>query len=134
MGPSNIKDNLDMLYTILISVNFIRNSLASSTIPTFLTITRNWRSNPHPDLAVILNSFQCLVKDPVLFWFKYKLLENCITCHSCNSKSSKNYNTVGSPLCKCQRLLWDIVCRSIKRILNSRYIFFGLRWSFAVFL
>uniref|UniRef100_A0A2P2KUG0 Uncharacterized protein n=1 Tax=Rhizophora mucronata TaxID=61149 RepID=A0A2P2KUG0_RHIMU len=65
MGPSNIKDNLDMLYTILISVNFIRNSLASSTIPTFLTITRNWRSNPHPDLAVILNSFQCLVKDPV---------------------------------------------------------------------
>jgi hypothetical protein len=49
---------LDMLHTIFISKDPIGNTLASSTISTFLTITCNRGSNPHPDLIFKENIIQ----------------------------------------------------------------------------
>lgn len=63
----------------------------------------------------------------LLFWFKYELLENSICCGTSDPKPCKNYKTVRSPFCKCHRFLRDIVCRSIKGILNSWYVLFGLQ-------
>nr|AFK47279.1 unknown [Lotus japonicus] len=119
MRAPNIEIHLYMLNIVFISPYPVRNSLASSTISTLLTVTCNWVSNPHSDLRIILNSLESLVIDLVLFWLKYKLLEDSISRSSRNPKPSKNYHTVGCSLYKRYWLLWNMMCRSIiKGILN----------------
>lgn len=58
----------------------------------------------------------------LLFWLKYKFIENSISGSSSNSKSCKDYQRVRSTFCKCHWLLWDDICWGIKGIFESRYI------------
>lgn len=126
MRAPDIKINLYMLSAIFISPYPVRNSLASSSISTFLTITSNRRSNPDSYLTVILNSLESLAIDLVLLRLKYKLLENSISSSSRDSEPCENDNAVGGALHERDWLLGNVIGWGTEGIVDIGYVLFGL--------